>query len=93
MGRACTHRLVTPQVAKLWLHDAKDEWNKDKNDWDDDDCGSCLILEKPIRDKDNVNWTINVPQSVGNYGVLVLHDKDERAAASRSVFGAAFALL
>ena len=31
---------------------------------------------KPIVDKNNVTWTVRLEESIGNYGVLVLHDKD-----------------
>ena len=62
-------------VAKLWVHNDKDEWNADKDDWDDDD-GAFFVGEAPIHDKENTNFTVYTTAVPANYGVLVLHDKD-----------------
>ena len=44
-------------------------------DWDEDG-GAFFVDTKPIVDKNNVTWTVRLDESIGNYGVLVLHDKD-----------------
>ena len=62
-------------VAKLWVHNDKDEWNADKDDWDDDD-GAFFVGEAPIHNKENTNFTVYATAVPANYGVLVLHDKD-----------------
>ena len=62
-------------VAKLWVHNDKDEWNADKDDWDDDG-GAFFVGEAPIADKENTNFTVYTTAVPANYGVLVLHDKD-----------------
>ena len=62
-------------VAKLWVHNDKDEWNADKDDWDDDD-GAFFVDAAPIADKENTNFTVYTTAVPANYGVLVLHDKD-----------------
>jgi len=45
------------------------------------------VDSKPIKDRNNVNWTIPIPVSVGNYGVLVLHDKDENGKMKTNSVG------
>ena len=62
-------------VAKLWVHNDKDEWNADKDDWDDDD-GAFFVGDAPIHNKENTNFTVYTTAVPANYGVLVLHDKD-----------------
>ena len=62
-------------VAKLWVHNDKDEWNADKDDWDDDG-GAFFVGEAPIHNKENTNFTVYTTAVPANYGVLVLHDKD-----------------
>ena len=62
-------------VAKLWVHNNKDGWNADKDDWDDDD-GAFFVDAAPIADKENTNFTVYTTAVPANYGVLVLHDKD-----------------
>ena len=73
-------------VAKLWLHDSGDEWNADKDDWKNDN-GAFFVDSRPIVDKEHVNWTVPIPLSVGNYGALVLHDKDENGKMKTNSVG------
>ena len=65
-----TRRTISTQV-----HNNKDEWNADKDDWDEDD-GAFFVDAAPIADKENTNFTISTTVVPANYGVLVLHDKD-----------------
>ena len=63
-------------VAKMWVHNDKDEWNEDRNDWDEED-GAYLVRHTHITRGNNATFEFNTTDAPGYFGVFVLHDKDE----------------
>mmetsp|Transcript_70679 Transcript_70679/g.197469 ORF Transcript_70679/g.197469 Transcript_70679/m.197469 type:complete len:663 (+) Transcript_70679:274-2262(+) len=59
--------------AKLWLHNSKNQWNKDKDEWDDNN-GVYYWSTEPIESKTTLFEVRSLP--AGQYGVMVLHDKN-----------------
>ena len=67
--------------AKLWLHNSKNQWNKDKDDWNDNN-GVYYWSTGPIESKTTLFEVRSLP--AGTYGVMVLHDANSNGKMAKN---------
>jgi uncharacterized protein (DUF2141 family) len=77
----------TKGVSKMWVHNDKNEWNEDNDDFDEDD-GAYRIMHANVPRGENVSYEFNTTDTDAWFGVFVLHDKDENGKMKTNWYGA-----